>query len=129
MQELTSKRPVFDGRWVAPGAHVNGVGSFTPEMREVDGDTISRASVVVDSREAALAEAGELIDAVANGLSRAEDWVELGEIVAGKEGGRRSVDQVTFFKSVGLAVQDIAAGALALDRAVELGLGAEVEVG
>ncbi len=125
----TSRRPVLDGRWISSGAHVNGVGSFTPSMREIDGGTISCASVVVDSREAALAEAGELIDAVAAGLSRAEDWAELGEVVAGRRSGRSTDDQITFFKSVGLAVQDIAAGALALKRAVLLGLGSVVELG
>ncbi|MCP4903113.1 MAG: ornithine cyclodeaminase family protein [bacterium] len=123
----TSKRPVLDGDWVGSGTHINGVGSFTPEMKEVDGNTISRAVVVVDSREAALAEAGELIDAVAEDLSRSQDWIELGEIVAGKVGGRKDDEQITFFKSVGLAVQDIAAGALAMQRATELGIGVELD--
>jgi len=97
-------------------------------MREVDGAAIARARIVVDSREAATKEAGELIRAVADGLTGPEDWAELGEIVSGVRPGRESDSQLTFFKSVGLAVQDMAAAALAFDRAAELGLGTEIDL-
>ncbi len=120
--------PVILGGDLADGAHLNGVGSFTPSMREVDGAAIARARIVVDSREAACAEAGELIRAVAGGLTRPEDWAELGEIVNGDRPGRESGSQLTFFKSVGLAVQDMAAAALAFRRAEELGLGSEIDL-
>ena len=124
----TATRPVILGRDLPDGAHLNGVGSFTPAMREVDGAAIARARIVVDSREAATNEAGELIRAVAGGLTRAEDWAELGEIVSGARPGRESDVELTFFKSVGLAVQDMAAAALAFRRAEVLGLGSEIDL-
>jgi ornithine cyclodeaminase len=120
--------PVIRGEDLSEGAHLNGVGSFTPAMREVDGAAIARARIVVDSREAAEAEAGELIRAVADGLTRPEDWVELGEIVNGDRPGRDSVSGLTFFKSVGLAVQDMAAAALAFTTAADLGIGEEIDL-
>ena len=122
----TATEPVIRGEDLSDGAHLNGVGSFTPSMCEVDGDAIARARIVVDSREAARTEAGELIRAMTDGLTRPEDWVELGEIVNGDLPGRNSDVQLTFFKSVGLAVQDMAAAALAFRRAEELGLGSEI---
>ncbi len=124
----TATEPVILGRDLSDGADLNGVGSFTPAMREVDGAAIARAQIVVDSREAATKEAGEPIRAVADGLTRAEDWAELGEIVSGARPGRESDSQLTFFKSVGLAVQDMAAAALAFDRAAELSLGTEIDL-
>ena len=124
----TATEPVIRGEWLSDGAHLNGVGSFTPAMREVDGAAIARARMVVDSRSAALAEAGELIRAVADGHTRPEDWAELGEVVDGVRPGRVSDDELTFFKSVGLAVQDMAAAALAFERAADLGLGDEVDL-
>lgn len=124
----TATEPVIRGEDLSVGAHLNGVGSFTPSMREVDGVAISRARIVVDSREAAGAEAGELIRAMADGLTRSEDWAELGEIVNGARPGRESDSELTFFKSVGLAVQDVAAAALAFARAAELGLGSEIDL-
>lgn len=121
-------QPVIRGALVKEGAHINGVGSFTPRMCEVESETIGRAGIFVDSREAARTEAGELICAVEQGLTRPADWVELGEVVMGSKPGRESEDEVTFFKSVGLAAQDIAAAALAFERAAELGLGTEIDL-
>lgn len=124
----TSSSPVFDDRLVSAGAHINGVGSFTPAMRELETATIARAKVVVDSRDAAIAEAGELINAVERGQTDPGSWAELGEVVAGSAPGRQHVNEVTFFKSVGLAVQDIATASLAVKRARETGLGTEVDL-
>lgn len=124
----TSREPVFRGALVKDGAHINGVGSFTPRMREVDDDTVGRAGIFVDSHEAAKTEAGELIRAVEMGLTNPNDWTELGEVVVKSESGRQSDDQISFFKSVGLAAQDIAAAALAFERAAELGLGTEINL-
>jgi ornithine cyclodeaminase len=121
--------PVIRGEWLSAGAHLNGVGSFTPKMREIDSAAVARARIVVDSRSAALAEAGELIAAAGAGLTDPADWVELGEIVNGARPGRETDDELTFFKSVGLAVQDMAAAALAFERAAELGLGDEIDLG
>ncbi len=124
----TSSTPVFDGRRLAPGAHVNGVGSFTPEMREIDGATVARARVFVDQRLSAEAEAGDLVIAAREGLTEPAKWTELGEVVAGRLPGRQQATEITFFKSVGVAVQDVAAAARALERARELDLGSEIEL-
>ncbi len=120
----TSSTPVFDGRSVRPGTHINAIGSYTPQMQEIDGDLVARSLVVVDSRQAALVESGDLILPIRQGRLR-EDMIhaELGEIVNGVRPGRSSEDQITFFKSVGIAVQDVVAANVALRRAEELGLG------
>ncbi len=124
----TSSAPVFDGRELAPGAHVNGVGSYTPEMREIDAATVARARVFVDQRQAARAEASDLVLAAREGHTEPARWTEIGEVVAGKRPGRQGTGEVTFFKSVGVAVQDVAAAAQALERAKDLGLGSEIEL-
>ena len=114
----TSTTPVFDGRDLEPGTHVNGVGSYTPEMQEVDATTVTRATIVVDSREAALVEAGDLIIPIREGLLRREQVdTELGEIVNGTKPGRTSDAQITFFKSVGIAAQDVAVARAVLQAA------------
>lgn len=124
----TSSRPVFEGEDLAPGTHVNGVGSFTLQMREIDGATVGRARVFVDSLESALAEAGDLVLAERDGVTRRADWTELGLVAAGRDPGRRSDQEITLFKSVGHAVQDVAAATLAVRAARERGLGQEVEL-
>ena len=124
----TATEPVIHGARLSAGAHLNGVGSFTPTMCEVDGDAIERARVIVDSRQAALTEAGELIAAVDAGRTDPAAWVELGEIAAGTAVGRDVGADLTFFKSVGLAVQDMAAAALAFANAERLGLGEEISL-
>jgi ornithine cyclodeaminase/alanine dehydrogenase len=123
----TSRTPVFDGAWVAPGTHITGVGSHTPDSRELDGTLIQRARVVVDERRAALSEAGDLILPLKEGLIR-EDHIaaELGEVVAGLQVGREAPEQVTVFKSVGLAFQDIAAATRVYHLARARGAGMEV---
>ena len=107
---------------------MNGVGSYTLDMREVDGELVAGARVFVDSRSAASAEAGDLVLAAREGRTRVEDWIELGELVEDPALGRRDDSEITFFKSVGVAVQDLAAARLAHDRARELGLGVELEL-
>lgn len=123
----TSRTPVFDGRRLKPGAHISGVGSFTLEMQEVDAVTVSRARIFIDSRAPVLAEAGDLVIPLRAGQTRAEDWTELGAVVAGLKPGRQSPDDITFFKSVGNAAQDIAAAGTALAEAKKRRLGKEVE--
>ena len=120
----SSGTPVFDGSQLNPGTHINAVGSFTPEMEEVDLTAIDRSTVYVDSREAVLEEAGELIGPIERGeLTKDVIFAEIGEVVLGQAPRRTSDDQITFFKSVGVAVQDaVAAGrALAVAEAEDLG--------
>ncbi len=123
----TSQMPIFDDADLKPGVHINAVGSFTPSAREVPPQTVCRALVVVDSRHAAWDEAGDLIQPLQAGLiGREHIHAELGELVLGRKAGRSDDQQVTFFKSVGLAVQDAIAAKFALENAARLKLGQEV---
>jgi ornithine cyclodeaminase len=125
----TSARPVFPDSALKAGAHINAIGSYTPEMQEIDPRTVQRARVVVDSRQAALAETGDLILPIRAGVITADHiHAELGEVLSGAAPGRTDADQITLFKSVGLAVQDAVAAGRALARAQELGLGQTVEL-
>jgi ornithine cyclodeaminase/alanine dehydrogenase-like protein (mu-crystallin family) len=120
----TSHAPVFDGRLLKPGAHVNAIGSFTPQMQEIDSETLRRALVVVDARQAVLAESGDLLIPIARGeFSPEQIHAELGEILTGRRPGRQAPDQITLFKSVGVAVQDAAAAGRAIERAEARALG------
>ena len=124
----TSSRPVFADGDLKPGTHISAIGSYTPEMQEVPAETIARALVVVDSRSATLEEAGDLLQPMQAGLFGKEHiYAELGEIVLGRKEGRQSPEQITYYKSVGVAVQDAMAAQLALQNARELQLGTEVE--
>lgn len=120
----TARTPVFDGADLAPGTHINAIGAFTPEMQEIDPTTVQRATVVVDSRAAALEEAGDLIIPLAAGQI-APDHIraELGEIILGRKPGRTDADQITFFKSVGVAVQDAVAAQIVMRNGAAQGLG------
>jgi ornithine cyclodeaminase/alanine dehydrogenase-like protein (mu-crystallin family) len=125
----TATTPLFDWSDVTPGAHINAIGAFTPEMCEVDAETLAHARIVVDERESALVEAGDLLQALAGGrISGAETWDELGDLVRGVQPGRQAADEVTFFKSVGIAVQDVAVASHIYMRARELGIGIEIDV-
>jgi ornithine cyclodeaminase len=126
----TSSIPVFDGAELRPGAHVNGVGSFRPEMQEVDCATLRRASkIVVDSREAAMAEAGDLIVAIGRGEIRPSDiYAEIGEVAAGFKPGRQDDDEITYFKSVGNAAQDVAVAQAVYLRALQEDIGIEIDL-
>jgi len=125
----TTKAPLFADADLKAGVHINGIGSFTPEMQEIPEETVRRAKVVVGSREGCLAEAGDLIIPLRKGLI-AEDhiYAELGEIVAGAKPGRESEEEITFFKSVGNAVQDVSVARRVLREAERMGLGTEVEI-
>ncbi len=126
----TSATPVFPGSEVMPGAHVTAVGAFTPQTREVPGDVIARAVIFVDSRTAALAEAGDLIIPIQEGrLSPDAIRAEIGEVAAGTATGRTNSQEVTLFKSVGNAVQDLAVAALAVRLAGASGRGLRIRLG
>jgi ornithine cyclodeaminase len=122
----SARTPVFDDGDLRPGTHINGVGSFTPAMAEVPVATVARARIVVDQRAAAWAEAGDLVAAREAGVLTDDRVTELGAVIAGVAPGRLSADEITFFKSVGNAAQDIAVAQIALAEAQRMGLGVEV---
>lgn len=123
----TSTTPVFADADLKPGAHISAIGSYTPEMVETPPETIKRAKVVVDSRSAVLSEAGDLIQPIQSGLiTESHIYAELGEIVLGKKAGRESNEEITYFKSVGVAVQDAISAQLALKNAKAQKLGQEI---
>src|SRR5262249_33734524 len=126
----TSSTPVFNGADLCPGAHVNGVGSYKPAMREVDCATLRRASkIVVDSRESALTEAGDLMIAIERGEIQPSDiYAEIGEIAAGLKAGREDDDEITYFKSVGNAAQDAAVAQAIYQRALQGDIGVEIDL-
>ncbi len=120
----TSREPVFSDRDLSPGAHINAIGSYKPEVTELPAATVARAHVVVDQRSAAAEEAGDLLGPLRQGLiDQAHFSTELGAVLAGRAAGRRSADEITLFKSVGVAIQDLYAASRALENAIRLKLG------
>lgn len=107
----SSMTPVLEGKWLSPGAHINAVGANRPTWRELDDDALAAAKKFVDSREAALVESGDMIAA-------GHIFAEIGEVVAGTTRGRESDDEITLFKSLGAAVEDIAAADLVYQKAL-----------
>ncbi len=125
----TSSEPVFADGDVPPGAHINAIGSYTPAMVEVPPETLGRAAIVaLDSRSACQAEAGELIAAVGQGFLDWDATIEVGELVSGAARVRQKERDITYFKSVGVAVQDAVAGQIVLANARRSGLGQQVDL-
>jgi len=123
----SSPTPVVEDAWVAEGAHICAVGACRPDMREMDGALVARARLVVDSRAGALAEAGDIVIPMQEGRFGADHIAgELGDVVAGRLAGRTSPREVTIFKSLGMAVEDVAAAEFVWRRASERGLGRAV---
>jgi len=126
----TAAEPVFDDTDLAPGAHITAVGAFTPAMQEVPDATMARARVYVDADEAAWGEAGDLLGPLARGAIRRDHAVgEIGALVDGRIPGRTSEQQITLFKSVGLAAQDLVCAATVYERAREAGVGQHASLG
>jgi ornithine cyclodeaminase len=120
----SSREPVVRSKWISDGAHVCAVGACRPDQREMDSSLVRRSRLFVDSREAALAEAGDIVIPIKEGVIDAGHIAgELGEVAAGTISGRTTASEVTLFKSLGMAVEDVAAAHLALERAVVRGLG------
>ncbi|MEO5574954.1 MAG: ornithine cyclodeaminase family protein [Gaiellaceae bacterium] len=120
----SAREPILRHGWLAPGAHVNAVGSSVPSARELDADTVAAATLVVDRRESALNEAGDLLLA---GFGEDRIAAELGEVLVGSHPGRTNSAELTVFKSLGLAVEDLAAAELVVAKAREQGVGTEVD--
>jgi alanine dehydrogenase len=123
----SSPTPVVQSEWIGPGTLVVSLGAYRPEMREMDPALVARSRVIVDSRAAALVEAGDIVQGIREGrFSPAHIVGELGEVVLGRIPGRRSPGDILIFKSLGMAVEDVAAAQLAYQRAREDGIGLEV---
>ncbi len=124
-----SPEPVLQRGWLKQGVHINAVGSSIPTTREIDTATMAAARLFVDRRESALAEAGDLLIPIREGAVKADHiQAELGEVIIGKNPGRRSAGELTLFKSLGLAVEDVASAAYIADRARETGTGQTVQM-
>ena len=125
----TAKTPIFDGNLVNQGTHLNLIGSFKPDVREVDEVVIKKSKIVVDQKSAALEEAGDIIIPLKAGIITEEDiYAELGELVTRIKPGRTSDSEITLFKSVGLGIQDCATAWLAYTKAKEKGIYKEVNL-
>lgn len=125
----TTKRPVFDGRLVKKGAHINGVGSYTPEMHEIDEYTLLNADkVYVDTKDGVLNESGDFIIPISEGKYKESDLTgELGEVILGKAPSREADSEITFFKTVGSGVLDIVTARRIYEKALEKGIGQIIE--
>lgn len=111
-----AKEPLIKGEWLQPGQHLDLIGGFTPEMREADDDCIRRARVFVDTRDGACKEAGDIVQPMQAGILTAEDIAgDLYDLTRGDRAGRRFYDQITMFKSVGTALEDLCAAQLAVE--------------
>jgi alanine dehydrogenase len=124
-----STAPVIEDAWVANGTHVIAVGACRPTHREAAGALVARALVVVDSRAAAMQEAGDILLAIEEGLIGPDHvYAELGEVASGAKAGRQDPAQVTLFKSLGLAIEDVVSAGLAYRRALACGRGVQVPI-
>jgi len=125
----TAKEPILRSAWLKPGLHINAVGSHRPDLREIDGATLARAKIIVDSRDAIMAECGDILLALKE-KSIAENAIhaEIGEVLAKVKPGRTDQDEITLYKSVGIAIQDVAAANLVYRKALDKGVGTTVEL-
>jgi ornithine cyclodeaminase len=124
----SSREPVLRREWISPGAHINAVGSSIAAARELDGAAVAAASLFVDRRESTINESGDFLFAVREGLiDQSPIRAELGELLEGTAEGRKSEDEITLFKSLGLAVEDLASAAFLYDKARRVGRGTWVE--
>lgn len=120
----SAKEPVLHGAWLAPGTHINAVGANFPQKRELDDEAVARAArIVVDSREQSQQEAGDLIVPFRERPERWQEVRELSEVVAGQFPGRGSPEEITLFKSNGVALEDVATAARVYERACAEGVG------
>lgn len=120
----TSKTPVFEGKWVLPGTHINGMGSTSPKQRELDTFTICNSKLIVDSVKHCLGNAGDLIIPLEKGILTTQMiHGEIGEIIIGKKEKRSNQEEITVFKSVGVAAQDISVAHTLYEKAIKMGIG------
>lgn len=126
----SARNPVLLGRWLRPGMHINAVGVNWANKRELDEEAVRRAGrIIVDDREQAVIECGDLLPLVAAGVLGWDAVHELGDVVAGKTPGRAAFQEITLFESQGLAIEDLAAAAVLIKRARASGVGQEIPIG
>jgi len=126
----SAREPVLNGEWLTPGTHVNAIGASQASARELDSDAVVRSRLYVDRRESALKEPGDILVPLREGRITADHIVgEIGEVLIDRAPGRRSDDEITLFKSLGLAIEDLAAASLVYDEAMRTGAGTRVELG
>ena len=125
----SSREPVIHRSWIAPGAHINAVGSSIAAARELDSDTVAAAALFVDRRESTVNESGDYLSALREGAISGPEHIraELGEILTGKAEGRRSRDEITLFKSLGIAIEDLASAQFLYEKAKRVGAGTWTE--
>lgn len=124
-----ASKPVVEGRWLGAGTHINAIGANFPEKAELDADAVNRADVIfADSREQSKLEAGDLIQAFEGDYSRWNDVKELGDLIARRVDGRTSPEQITLFKSNGIAIEDIVTAGRVYELALQRGIGSNVEL-
>lgn len=125
----SSATPIFSGTKVRPGTHINGIGSHTPNARELDTAIVRRSKFIADSYEACLKEAGDVMIPIQEGaIDKSFMYAELGEVVTGKKESRQNKEEITLFKSNGLAIQDVATAKLVYDKAIETGVGTNIDL-
>ena len=124
----SSLEPVIQREWISSGAHINAIGTHSPKSREVDSGTMAAARIFVDRRESALNESGDYLLAAAEGVVSPESIVgEIGELLLGTKSGRTSLDQITLFKSLGLAIEDVACADFLYRKALDQSVGTWVD--
>ena len=124
----TSTTPLFSGDKVVEGTHISSIGAHAAEARELDSETIKRASLLTAGlKEACLAEAGDYIIPINEGIISENDIISIGEVITGTVSGRTSDSEITIFKSVGISAQDVAVGKLVYDRALKEGIGKDID--
>jgi ornithine cyclodeaminase len=123
----TTREPVLKREWISAGAHINAIGTYSPQAREIDSATMAAATLFVDRRESAFNEAGDYLIAAQEGMIGPQDIAELGEVLVGTNPGRTSQEEITLFKSLGLAVEDLGAAFHAYQNAQKQELGSWVD--
>lgn len=126
----TSEKPVVNGAWLKPGTFVASVGAYDASMREVDSETIKRASnLVIDSRTDCLHDAGDFMIPVSEGIIQLDQVAEIAELVSGARPPRQSADEITYYKSIGVPIQDLVTAQHMARLAAQRGIGTEIEIG
>ncbi|MEP6492494.1 MAG: ornithine cyclodeaminase family protein [bacterium] len=130
LTSTSAREPVLNGDWLTPGTHVNAIGASQASARELDSTAVARSRLYVDRRESALNEPGDILVPLREGRITPDHIVgEIGEVLIGRAPGRGADDEITLFKSLGLAIEDLAAASFVYDEAVRTGAGTRVELG